>query len=180
MDIPQSVVSPAENNSGQGKGTAVPVEIQGWNWGAFLLNWIWGLGNGTYIALLALIPMVNVVMAFVLGAKGTEWAWQNKRWDSIESFRRIQRKWLYAGLIVFGICMIIMIISMVGIFSFVFHKIGAPQRTAAVFVLEIISGQTGQAYALTSSPFQEKMTENQFVDFIGSDNVLRQLTGASF
>src|SRR6516162_11951094 len=35
---------------------AIPAEIKRWNWGAFLLNWIWGIGNQTYIALLALIP----------------------------------------------------------------------------------------------------------------------------
>jgi len=25
----------------------VPDEIDRWNWGAFLLNWIWGIGNNT-------------------------------------------------------------------------------------------------------------------------------------
>ena len=35
---------------------AIPAEIKRWNWGAFLLNWIWGIGNQTYIALLALVP----------------------------------------------------------------------------------------------------------------------------
>jgi hypothetical protein len=180
MDNPSSGGSSAENTSGQGKGAVVPVEIQGWNWGAFLLNWIWGLGNGTYIALLALIPMVNVVMVFVLGAKGTEWAWQNKRWDSIESFKRTQRKWLYAGLVVFGIGMIIMIVCMVGVFSVVFHAIGAPQRTADMFIMDIAFESIGQAYALTDPQFQEKTTESQFANFINSDTVFRQMTGASF
>ena len=57
------------------------------------LNWIWGLGNRTYIALLMFVPFVNLVMPFVLGAKGNEWAWRNKRWDSIEQFESVQRKW---------------------------------------------------------------------------------------
>ena len=30
----------------------IPPEIDRWNWGAFLLNWIWGVGNNTFIALL--------------------------------------------------------------------------------------------------------------------------------
>jgi len=25
----------------------VPAEIDRWNWGAFLLNWVWGIGNNT-------------------------------------------------------------------------------------------------------------------------------------
>ena len=37
-------------------------------------------------------------MCFVLGAKGSEWAWQNKRWDSVEHFQRVQKKWALWGL----------------------------------------------------------------------------------
>ncbi len=33
----------------------VPAEIDRWNWGAFLLNAIWGIGNNTFIALLTLV-----------------------------------------------------------------------------------------------------------------------------
>ena len=31
-----------ENTSGHGKMAAVPPEVRGWSWGAFLLTWIWG------------------------------------------------------------------------------------------------------------------------------------------
>lgn len=81
------------NTSGQGKDARVPDEIRGWNWGAFFLNWIWGIGNHTYVAFLMFVPFVNMGMAFVLGAKGNEWAWRNKRWDSVDHFKRVQRKW---------------------------------------------------------------------------------------
>jgi len=57
-----------DNTSGQGTLSQLPPEIKGWNWGAFFLSWIWGLGNGTYIALLCLIPFVNIVMIFIPGA----------------------------------------------------------------------------------------------------------------
>ncbi|MBD3670550.1 MAG: hypothetical protein HUJ29_07220 [Gammaproteobacteria bacterium] len=89
-----------EFTSGMGKQSTVPPEIRGWNWGAFLLNWIWGIGNSTFIALLMFIPLVNLVMPFVLGAKGNEWAWQNRTWQSIEQFKRVQRKWAIAGLLI--------------------------------------------------------------------------------
>ena len=69
----------------------IPPEIDRWNWGAFLLNWIWGVGNNTFIALLTLVPVVGFVMLFVLGAKGSRWAWRNGRWDSVEHFKRVQR-----------------------------------------------------------------------------------------
>ena len=78
----------------------IPAEIDRWNWGAFLLNWIWGVGNNTYIALLTLIPLVGLIMPFVLGAKGSKWAWRNGRWDSIEQFKRVQRRWAIWGVII--------------------------------------------------------------------------------
>lgn len=89
-----------ENTSGRGKETVVPPEVRGWNWGAFLLNWIWGLGNSTYIALLMFVPLVNFVMPFVLGAKGNEWAWRNRIWRDVAHFKSTQRKWAWAGLII--------------------------------------------------------------------------------
>ena len=97
-----------ENTSGQGKSAVVPAEIKKWNWGAFLMNWIWGLGNNTYIALLAFIPLVGIVMVFILGAKGSKWAWQNKRWDSIEHFQRVQKKWAWWGV---GITLVIIVLN---------------------------------------------------------------------
>nr|WP_199044079.1 cytochrome c oxidase assembly factor Coa1 family protein [Dyella sp. ASV24] len=89
-----------ENTSGGGAGAVVPPEIDRWNWGAFLLTWIWGIGNGTLIALLMFIPLVNIPMWFVLGAKGSAWAWQNKRWNSVEDFQRTQRTWARWGIVV--------------------------------------------------------------------------------
>ncbi len=77
----------------------IPRELDRWNWGAFLLNWIWGIGNSTFIALLMFVPLVNIVMFFVLGAKGSRWAWENRAWRDADHFRRTQRSWAIAGLI---------------------------------------------------------------------------------
>lgn len=57
---------------------AIPPELDRWNWGAFFLNWIWGIGNSTPMALLALIPGVNVIVMLVLGMRGSRWAWRNR------------------------------------------------------------------------------------------------------
>ncbi len=85
--------------SGMGKESTIPPEIKGWNWGAFCLNWIWGIGNSTYIALLMFVPLVNLIMIFVLGAKGNEWAWRNRTWRDVEHFKSVQKKWRNASLI---------------------------------------------------------------------------------
>jgi hypothetical protein len=78
----------------------IPAEIDRWNWGAFLLNWIWGVGNNTFVALLTLIPFVGLIMPFVLGARGSGWAWRNGRWDSIAHFKRVQRLWAIWGAVI--------------------------------------------------------------------------------
>lgn len=77
----------------------IPDGVKGWSWGAFFLNWIWAIGNKTWIGLLALIPYVNIGIAIWLGIKGREMAWKNKPWDSLEHFNRVQKKWSMWGVI---------------------------------------------------------------------------------
>ncbi|MDP2719534.1 MAG: ribonuclease G [Dehalococcoidia bacterium] len=74
-----------------------PGELKGWNWGASLLGGIWAAGNGVWIGLLAFIPYVGIVMSILLGAKGNEWAWRSRKWESIEHFRKTQRTWAWWG-----------------------------------------------------------------------------------
>jgi len=85
----------------------------GWNWGAFFLGWIWGICNRVYISLIALIPLpfLGLIMAFVLGAYGSQWAWEKKSWDGAEHFRRIQKKWAWWGFGVFVGCLMLPIIA---------------------------------------------------------------------
>src|SRR5271169_115260 len=78
----------------------IPPELDRWNWGAFLLNWIWGVGNNTYVALLIFIPVFGLIMPFVLGARGSRWAWRNGRWDGVEHFKRVQRLWAIWGAVI--------------------------------------------------------------------------------
>lgn len=90
-----------ENTSGLGKEHPLPDGVAGWSWGAFCFNWIWALFNRTWIGLLAFLPYIGFIMIFVLGFKGREWAWRNKRWDSIEHFQKVQRRWSIIGLVFF-------------------------------------------------------------------------------
>lgn len=121
------------NNSGEGKTAQVPEAIaKQFNWGVFLLHWIWGLGNNTYItfvifaaSLLAFIPLIGWLAplgcSIWFGLKGNEWAWQNKKWDSIEHFQNVQKTWAKAGVIlliagfVIGVILAFFIIIMAGI-----------------------------------------------------------------
>ena len=87
------------NTSGMGKDAEIPDEIKGWSWGGFCLNWFWAIFNNTWIGLLVFIPYIGFIMCFVLGFKGREWAWRNKKWQSIEHFKSVQRKWSIASLL---------------------------------------------------------------------------------
>jgi ABC-type Fe3+ transport system permease subunit len=102
---------------------AVPASAKRWNWGAFLMSWIWGLGNKTFIALLSIIPLVSIVMAFVLGARGSEWAWKNKKWQNEEQFTRVQGLWTVFGLGLFAgyaVALVLLIVALVITFNNVF------------------------------------------------------------
>lgn len=65
-----------------------------------MLNWIWGIGNGVWIALLCLIPGVNFIVMIVLGLRGSRWAWNARLWRDEDHFKRSQRRWAIAGIIV--------------------------------------------------------------------------------
>ncbi|MBN2462909.1 MAG: ribonuclease G [Dehalococcoidia bacterium] len=101
--------------------------MTGWNWGAFSLTWIWGIGNRVWLSFLALIPipLIVLVMMVILGIKGNEWAWQCKKWDSIEQFRHRQRIWMYwgiAGLLapfVFIIGLTLIIVGLLGYYGYI-------------------------------------------------------------
>jgi Tfp pilus assembly protein PilE len=90
---PQVVATPYDASN-------IPPGVAGWSWGAFLLNWIWAIGNRTWIGLLVLVPFVGWIMSFVLGFKGREWAWKNKQWDSLEHFNEVQKKWSFWGVLI--------------------------------------------------------------------------------
>lgn len=92
-------------SSGMGSNSQVPPDVKGWNWGGFLMTWIWGIGNNVWIALIAILGMlpgvgwlITIAMRIILGIKGSEWAWQNKKWDSVEHFKRVQRTWMWWGI----------------------------------------------------------------------------------
>ncbi|MCR1953837.1 ribonuclease G [Clostridioides mangenotii] len=83
-------------------------DVKGWNWGAFMFNIVWGFGNKSYMPLICLIPIVNIVWIFVCGAKGNEWAY-NKYDGDVDTFLAIQETWNRAGLIMFIISLVVIL-----------------------------------------------------------------------
>lgn len=117
-EIHESAATCPHCGAPQGKGSSaaggdIPDGVRGWSWGAFLLNWIWAIGNKTWIGLLALVPYVGFIMAIILGFKGREWAWQNGEWESVEHFNRVQRLWTIWGLVITGVLVLLIVAAVV-------------------------------------------------------------------
>lgn len=126
------------NTSGMGKASAVPAEIKGWSWGAFLLNWVWGIGNSTYIALLMFVPLVNLGVLFVLGAKGNEWAWRNRVWRDVEHFKSTQKMWRNAGLILWLVVLPLLTLPFMGLMKGEAYKASLKQLRASPQVQALV------------------------------------------
>jgi hypothetical protein len=64
------------------------------------------------------VPFFGLVMPFVLGAKGNEWAWRNGRWQTVEQFQRTQRRWAqyglaaYAGITVIAVVLVLVVTTL--------------------------------------------------------------------
>jgi hypothetical protein len=114
----------------------IPDGVKGWSWGAFLLNWIWAIGNRTWIGLLALVPYIGFIFAIWLGFKGREMAWKNGKWESVEHFNRVQKSWSRWGVgIVVGF-FVLGILSAIVIPAYVDYTKRAQENRAAVSQLE--------------------------------------------
>ena len=109
--VPAPYPPAAANNSGQ-PGAQVPAELGGWNWGAFLMNWIWAIPHSAWVGLV-LSLLLGIVGAIFLGVKGNELAWQNRRWESVQQFKDTQRVWAIWGLVILGVGVVVWILAMV-------------------------------------------------------------------
>lgn len=134
------------NTSGEGKDALVPEELKGWNWGAFFLNWIWGIGNSTYIALLMFIPFVNLILPFVLGAKGNEWAWQNRSWRSVEHFQSTQRKWRNVSFVIFLVVVPLLFIGIMSMLKGEAYDLSVREVQSNPNVLQIVGSNSKPSY----------------------------------
>jgi hypothetical protein len=124
MSVPNA--PPAANSSGTGRKAELPVELKGDNVGAWALWFIWWLPHRAWWQALCgfviVVPAVAVAVGlevrswvisipgFIVAAwfskRGNEWAWRNRKWESIDHFRRVQRIWTYWGVAFFIISLV--------------------------------------------------------------------------
>jgi hypothetical protein len=120
----------------------LPESARGLCWGAFLLSWIWAIFNRTWLGLLCLIPGVGFVMQFVLLFKGREWAWKNKKWESVERFNRVQRHWSIAGLLLTIIFPLVFgVLAAIAMPNFMRYQAKAQQSEAKIHLTALLAGE---------------------------------------
>lgn len=124
------------NNSGQGKEITVPDIVKNrFNWGAFFLGWIWGIGNKSYLTFISFatvlvcwIPVIGSLIPIGLsiwfGVKGNEWAWQNKKFESVDAFHNYQKKWAIASIVI----AVLLIVIMTALFCIVMPELAKAYR----------------------------------------------------
>jgi len=98
-----------------------PAELNTWNWGAFFLNWIWGVGHSVWIALLVFlpIPFLGLGVMIYLGMKGNELAWQHRKFESVTQFKAVQAVWQKWGIVLFVLSIVVGIIGAVASVMFI-------------------------------------------------------------
>ncbi len=91
----------------------IPPELKKWNWGAFAMNILWGIGHKVYLPLLCLIPLFNIVWIFVCGAKGNKWLWESGRYQTPQELIKSQETWNRAGFVAFIIYLILLVLYII-------------------------------------------------------------------
>lgn len=155
--------APQGNAKANNKSQDIPEGVKGWSWGAFLLNWVWAIGNKTWIGLLAFVPYVGFIMAIILGFKGREWAWKNKDWDSIDHFNEVQKKWSFWGVTIVAIFFALGIIAAIAIPAYEsYSERAAKEASDQIDIAQLLSNQSAQESEPSPTPeAQEKQDSNQ-------------------
>lgn len=97
------------NTSGQ-PDAVLPAELQGLNWGAFLMGALWAIFNKAWLGLVACLICSGLGNIYIL-LKGNELAWKSRRFSSIQEFKDVQKAWLKWGIILAIVGAVIGVIS---------------------------------------------------------------------
>lgn len=166
--IPPPAPSPTVGN---------PDAPRGWNWGAFFFSWIWGIFNKVWISLLAFVPGVGIIMPFVLGFKGTEWAWKaSGGTKTVDEFRTNQHRWAVAGFTVLVVVLVLGAGSSLLVVAFQSTAGVGAQATAENFMADVQKDDATDAYQLTSTTFQAGTNSADFTTAV--DTLAPNLTGS--
>ncbi|MBH8608676.1 ribonuclease G [Thermoactinomyces sp. CICC 10521] len=102
--------------SSQKTDNELKIALKKWNWGAFFLTFICGIFHRVYFSLWVFFPVIGWIMVpFILGAKGSKWAWEKGNWRDLEEFQEKQELWQKTGFVIFIILFILFLLPMLWI-----------------------------------------------------------------
>lgn len=152
----------------QSKKVDIPPEVPGWSWGAFVFGWIWGICNRVWISLLLFIPIVNIVMPFVLGVKGRQWAWEKGKWRDLEHFNHVQRLWSIWGVAIF--CFQLVVVALIITLAIISENPATSQLASRVTNYRVVQNAIGTPIT-SESTFKGTMDIHDSEGFV--DGTLR-------
>lgn len=88
-----------------------------WNWGAFMMPIVFGVGTRAglcFLRLLMIVPVIGQLFAFVwlfvCGASGAKWAWESRTYRTPAEFNAVMESWNRVGKLVFVLKCIVFIL----------------------------------------------------------------------
>jgi hypothetical protein len=84
--------------------------------------------------LLGLLPVVNWFFWIIIGIKGNKWAWQNLKWESVESFQAKQKAWNIFGFLMFFIPILFFAVGAGVYLSYLENKPASPYYQSSISV----------------------------------------------
>ena len=98
-----------------------------------------------------LISIICFGLRIYYGIKGNRWAWQNKRWESIQKFHSVQKVWAIVGTVLMGFLCTLCVIGVVAamtIPSLVSSTNSAKERVVVLKTVSLLSQATLMKEAL--------------------------------
>lgn len=106
-----------QNTGDYGESSTAEIPVFKFNFGAFLLGFIFALVTGAYKCLITLIPFLNIVFMFISGFKGEQWAWESGKYSTEDDFREVMNKWNKIGKISFIILCVLVGLYLLFVFG---------------------------------------------------------------
>ena len=123
---------------------ALPEELRGFSWAAFLWGGIWVLVYRVWIGLFAFVPILGFIMRVVLAVRGVEWAYRKGSIPDVTRFESAQRNRVIAGIVmaVVVVPLVVGVFSALAIFGVKKYVINAKRAEAKAMLAQMTRGMT--------------------------------------
>ncbi len=158
-------------------------KIDRWNWGAVGFSWIWGIANKVWwfaavsLALLILnsvvenemfkllLRLAGLALLVVAGLRGNRWAWQHRKFESVEQFHKVQYRWAQWAIAIMIVVPLIAMIVAIALVNTRVYKATSTQPIAKTsdnsVTTSISQGNVDTDSVLVKDKLEVYLTDNQ-------------------